>query len=226
MRSHLYSKNLKKSIFPEMREYLVNLFSHNGVDSVFSGHVHFENFDIEEHKGIRRGSNRKWTGSTNSNGSSYPNGSSPKLPEMELMKDNMSWLQSTTKILGIQKKLKKIMVHVPQPMVQNSYGQPHYTIVHYSNDSLVLMIWYDSYHMSHIWTFYQHITKFMSRMESQLMSKSCPSSKIQFNPARILEKIQSSNDIWSTQINFKQSLYLNRPLGDKSYNFCQGFRYE
>ena len=51
--------NHKKSIFPEMREYLVNLFSHNGVDSVFSGHVHFENFDIEEHKGIRRGSNRK-----------------------------------------------------------------------------------------------------------------------------------------------------------------------
>lgn len=43
-----------KSIFPEMREYLVNLFSHNGVDSVFSGHVHFENFDIEEHKGIRQ----------------------------------------------------------------------------------------------------------------------------------------------------------------------------
>ena len=136
MRYHLYSKNLKKSIFPEMREYLVNLFSHNGVDSVFSGHVHFENFDIEEHKGIRRGSNRKWTGSTNSNGSSYPNGSSPKLPEMEPMKDNMSWLQSTIKILGIQRKLKKIMVHVPQ-----------------------------------------HITKFMSRMENQLMFRSCPLSK-------------------------------------------------
>ena len=51
--------NPSKSIFPETREYLVNLFSHNGVDSVFSGHVHFENFDIEEHKGIRRRSNRK-----------------------------------------------------------------------------------------------------------------------------------------------------------------------
>ena len=63
MRYLLCSKNLSKSIFPEMREYLVNLFSHNGVDSVFSGHVHFENFDIEEHKGIRRGSNRKLTGS-------------------------------------------------------------------------------------------------------------------------------------------------------------------
>ena len=138
----LCSKNLQKSIFPEMREYLVNLFSHNGVDSVFSGHVHFENFDIEEHKGIRRGSNRKWTGSSNSNGSSYPNGCSPEILEIELTKDNMLWLQSTIKILGIQRKLKKIMVHVPQ-----------------------------------------HITKFMSKMENQLMSKSYPSSKIQFKPS-------------------------------------------
>ena len=142
---HLCSKNLEKSIFPEMREYLVNLFSHNGVDSVFSGHVHFENFDIEEHKGIRKGSNRKSAGSTLitvRNTSDSPTGSSPEILVIKLMKDNMLWLQSTIKILGIQRKLKKIMVHVPQ-----------------------------------------HITKFMLRMENQLMSKSCPLSKIQFKPS-------------------------------------------
>ena len=75
-----------------MREYLVNLFSHNGVDSVFSGHVHFENFDIEEHKGIRKGSNRKSVGSiliSVRNTSDSPPGSSPEILEIEPMKDNM-----------------------------------------------------------------------------------------------------------------------------------------
>ena len=75
-----------------MREYLVDLFSHNGVDSVFSGHVHFENFDIEEHKGIRKGSKRKSSGSTLisvRNISDSPTGSSPEILEIELTKDNM-----------------------------------------------------------------------------------------------------------------------------------------
>ena len=49
----LHAADKDKSLRPEHRNYLIDLFSRNRVDSVFSGHVHFENF-LEEHRGIRQ----------------------------------------------------------------------------------------------------------------------------------------------------------------------------
>ena len=34
--------------------YLLNLFSENGVDSIFSGHVHFESLSAAEYKGVHQ----------------------------------------------------------------------------------------------------------------------------------------------------------------------------
>ena len=34
--------------------FLLNLFSDNGVDSIFSGHVHFESLQADEYKGIHQ----------------------------------------------------------------------------------------------------------------------------------------------------------------------------
>ena len=38
----------------DQRMYLLDLFAENGVDSIFSGHVHFENLSATEYKGIHQ----------------------------------------------------------------------------------------------------------------------------------------------------------------------------
>ena len=38
----------------DQRMYLLDLFSENGVDSIFSGHVHFESLQADEYKGIHQ----------------------------------------------------------------------------------------------------------------------------------------------------------------------------
>ena len=42
-----------ESLPPEYRSYLLDLFSKNGVDSVFSGHTHFENTPLP-YEGIQQ----------------------------------------------------------------------------------------------------------------------------------------------------------------------------
>ena len=43
-----------ESIPKAQREYLIDLFANNGVDSIFSGHVHFQNLNLEPHRGIKQ----------------------------------------------------------------------------------------------------------------------------------------------------------------------------
>ena len=43
-----------ESIPKAQREYLIDLFANHGVDSIFSGHVHFQNLNLEPHRGIKQ----------------------------------------------------------------------------------------------------------------------------------------------------------------------------
>ena len=43
-----------QSIPKAQREYLIDLFAKNGVDSIFSGHVHFQNLNLKPHRGIKQ----------------------------------------------------------------------------------------------------------------------------------------------------------------------------
>ena len=43
-----------ESIPKGQREYLIDIFANNGVDSIFSGHVHFQNLNLEPHQGIKQ----------------------------------------------------------------------------------------------------------------------------------------------------------------------------
>ena len=43
-----------KSLDKEHRDYLLELFDYNNVDSVFSGHTHFENFEIPKFKNVKQ----------------------------------------------------------------------------------------------------------------------------------------------------------------------------
>ena len=43
-----------ESIPKAQRKYLIDLFANHGVDSIFSGHVHFQNLNLEPHRGIKQ----------------------------------------------------------------------------------------------------------------------------------------------------------------------------
>ena len=50
----IYPGEEHESVPYVQRQYLIDLFAENNVDSVFAGHVHFQNLNLEPHRGIKQ----------------------------------------------------------------------------------------------------------------------------------------------------------------------------